>query len=157
MRAIFADAERCQREADREAENRKHGDYNPVFYWPSANKSDVQFYRGKKPPKFWPKHMLMCSLRDAYSHDDGWVSNLSETIASGDNRNSVEEPWLAFLIAAEKERQFLSDKEAAILDWMVDPQDRTLTQVAADNDMSKGNASKIKDRLIGQLKKRLKS
>ncbi|HET7165501.1 MAG TPA: hypothetical protein VFI94_10185 [Pseudolabrys sp.] len=90
MKAVLAHMEREQREADQEAENRKSGDYDPVFLEISPVAADIQFYKGVKAPKFRPQHQHTAPLGDAYSHDSDWVPELYKTIASGARRYDDE-------------------------------------------------------------------
>jgi integrase len=57
--------------------------------------------------------------------------------------------------AAEALRPSLDDRERAILDWLLNPQDRTLTALASEIDITKGYASKLKGRILNQLEKRM--
>src|SRR5262249_36463438 len=57
--------------------------------------------------------------------------------------------------AAEALRPSLDDRERAILDWLLNPQDRTLTALASEIDITKGYASKLRGRILNQLEKRM--
>src|SRR5262249_51374021 len=85
VRAAFDHHYRRQAEAEQEAENQKRGDHNPVFLEakPIAGGVDIKERNGREPPRLLPDWMPMCSLSDAYSHDDGWKGNLEDTIAAG--------------------------------------------------------------------------
>lgn len=150
MRALFAHEERCQREADQEAQDRASGKYDPVFLEPSVFSTEVTFSRGRKPPKFAPKFQPFARFDDAYSHDDHWLSKLSGAIPGSDI-----EPWLEETMAAvEAERPFCSPQELVVLDWMV-KRNRTQTEVGADLGMGKSAISKIVKKLAERLRTRL--
>ena len=53
--------------------------------------------------------------------------------------------------AVEVLRSSLDDRERAILDWLVNPQDRTLAALASEIDITKGYASKLRGRILNQL------
>src|SRR5262249_27840699 len=57
--------------------------------------------------------------------------------------------------AVEDLRPSLDDRERAILDWLLNPQDRTLTALASEIDITKGYASKLRGRILNQLEKRM--
>ena len=52
-------------------------------------------------------------------------------------------------------RSSLDDRERAILDWLVNPQHRTLAALASEIDITKGYASKLRGRTLNQLEKRM--
>jgi DNA-directed RNA polymerase specialized sigma subunit len=157
MRAVIDHQVRRQREADQEAENRQNGDYGAVLLEAEDQKADVKFHKGRRPPRFRPERKAIVSLDEAYTHDDEWVSKLSETIAAG----SRDEPLDARLIidAGNAERPFLSKHQAAALDWMFgrmnETDTRSLVQFADDQGISKGYASKLQDQVIRKLQRRV--
>ena len=75
----------------------------------------------------------MCSLSDAYSHDDGWKGNLEDTIAAGAEIQSEND---VIIDAIKVERPFMSEAETAVADWMIavvsGADGRKLVQLAAD-------------------------
>ena len=164
MRAVIDHNERRLREADQEAENCQNGDYGPVFFDAADQKADVKFYKGRRPPQFRQERKLMARLDDAYSHDDGWVSKLSDTVASGGSISEVknQQPPDEHMIveAATAERPFLSKHEMAMLDWLLGllygADRRSLVQFAADQDVSRGYAPELKERVIKKIEKRSK-
>ena len=117
----------------------------------------MKFHKGRRPPRFRRERKAIVSLDDAYTHDDEWVSKLSETIAAG----SRDEPLDARLIidAGNAERPFLSKHQAAALDWMFgrmnETDTRSLVQFADDQGISKGYASKLQDQVIRKLRRRV--
>jgi hypothetical protein len=159
MRAVIDHQVRRQREADQEAENRQSGDYGAVFLETEDQRADVKFYKGRRPPRFRQDRKPMVRLDDAYSHDDEWVGKLSDTIVAG---GAVPETCNEQLVieAATAERPFLSEREIAALDWslgLLNGSDhRSLVQFADDQGMTKGGASKLKDRVWGKIERRLK-
>ena len=54
----------------------------------------------------------------------------------------------ALLDLDQSQGNSLRTYEKAILDWMIDPVGRTLTQVAEENEITKGWASKVSYRLL---------
>jgi hypothetical protein len=62
--------------------------------------------------------------------------------------------------AATAERPFLSKHEMAMLDWLLGllygADRRSLVQLAADQGISRGYASKLKERVIKKIEKRSK-
>jgi hypothetical protein len=67
----------------------------------------------------------------------------------------------ALLDLDQRQRNSLRTYEKAILDWMIDPGGRTLTQIAEENEITKSWASKVRYRLLlkshtGGRKKHLK-
>jgi DNA-directed RNA polymerase specialized sigma subunit len=163
-RAIMAWSECRQREADQEAENQRHGDYAPVFLKPDRMQADIEFYKGREPPKLNPDYIAVCSLSDAYTHDDDWVGNLADTIADGapanaaadyadQLRNAAETDRLRGVVEAE--RPFLSPKQATVLnDWLLG--NRSIAEVADKVGMTKGGVSKMATRIAETLVTRLK-
>jgi len=159
MRAVIDHQVRRQREADQEAENRQSGDYGAVFLEAEDQKADVKFYKGRRPPRFRQDRKPMVRLDDAYSHDDEWVGKLSDTIVAG---GAIPEDFNEQLVidAANAERPFLSEREVAALDWSLGllsgSDHRSLVQFADDQGITKGGASKLKDRVWGKIERRLK-
>jgi len=157
MRAVIDHQVRRQREADQEAENRQNGDYGAVLLEAEDQKADVKFHKGRRPPRFRPERKAIVSLDDAYTHDDEWVSKLSETIAEGSRDESRDERVL--IAAGNAERPFLSKHQAAALDWMFgrmnETDTRSLVQFADDQGISKGYASKLQDQVIRKLQRRV--
>jgi hypothetical protein len=160
MRAVIDHSERRQREANREAENRQNGDYGPVFLDVADQKADVKFYKGRRPPRFRQDRKPMARLDDAYSHDDEWVGRLSDTIVAG---GAIPETFDERLVidAANEERPFLSERELAALDWSLGllngTDHRSLVQFADDQGMTKGGASKLRDRVWEKIEQRVKN
>src|SRR5262249_24394572 len=129
-RAVVAHNERCQREPDQEAENQRSGDYTPVFLeGRDTLKPDIQFRPPKKavtPPRHKPSEKPDLERLDPIlreHHED------REALLAG---------------AAEALRPSLDNRERAILDWLLNPEDRTLTALANEIDITKGYASKLK-------------
>jgi hypothetical protein len=137
MRAVLAHQERRQREAEAEAENSAL-----VFLEPLPLPVDAVSYRGGKRPKFLPTYLPMARLDDAYTHDDGWVGKLRDVIASGAPVPSADQENRDLQVAIEAERPFLSDSERHMLDFAIDPGDRTQSGAGAEIGLSKGGASK---------------
>jgi hypothetical protein len=159
MRAVIDHQVRRQREADQEAENRQNGDYVAVFLEAEDQKADVKFYKGRRPPRFRQERKPVVRLDDAYSHDDEWIGKLSDTIVAG---GAIPETFDEQLVmeAANAERPFLSEREVATLDWLLGllngADHRSLVQFADDQGMTKGGASKLRDRVCGKIERRLK-
>ena len=61
---------------------------------------------------------------------------------------------LALLMGAA-ETLSLDDRERAVLDWLLDPRDRTLTALATEIDITKGYASKLRGRVLNLLGKQM--
>jgi len=140
-RAIVAHNERRQREADQEAENQRNGDYAPVFLEARDTlKPDIQF----RPPK---------KTATPRRHKPSEKPDLERLDPILREHHEDREALLAG--AAEALRPSLDDRERAILDWLLNPQDRTLTALASEIDITKGYASKLKGRILNQLEKRM--
>jgi hypothetical protein len=150
MRAVLAHQERRQREAEAEAENNA-----PVFLEPLSLRVDVVPYRGGKRPKFLPTYLPMARLDDSYTHEDGWVGTLHDIIASGAPVSSAEQEDRDIQAAVEAERPFLSDSERHMLDFAIDPGDRTQSGAGAEIGLSKGGASKALSRALTRLASRV--
>jgi hypothetical protein len=158
IRAAFDHYERRQTEAHQEIENRKNGDYNPVFLdaKPKTGGVDIRERKGREPPRLLPDHVHMVSLGDAYSHDDEWVGSLADTIAAGGTPDS---PELAVIEAIRAERPFLTPLQAAIADWMLGlfsgTEERSQGQLADDLGRTDGYVSKQRKLVEEKVKKRL--
>jgi len=159
MRAVIDHQERRQREADQEVENQRAGSHAPVFLPTKDMGADVRTYKGRKPPKHYPDHMPMMRLDDAYSHSDEWKGTLHDTIAAGRTVSDAEQQDRLIRDAVTAERPFLSKNELPVLDWieaqLQGTDKRLLVQVARDLGITKGAASKIKNRLIKKLQARI--
>jgi DNA-directed RNA polymerase specialized sigma subunit len=164
IRAVIDHNERRQRETDQEAENQRHGDYDPVFFEVVPAKFDLAFYHGRNPPNFNPDYIQNVSLSDAYTHDDDWVGNLADTIADGASINAAADHADQHRIAAETERlrgivdaerPFLSPKEATVL-FQRTLGNRPIAEVAAKVGMTKGGVSKMEGRIVERLTNRLR-
>ena len=155
VRAVADHNERREREAQQEAENRRFGDYDAVILPTSEQKFDIAFYKGRNPPKFSPDYIQIVSLSETVTHDDGHVSTLADTIAGpepvSDSREGIKQQ-LKDAIAAE--RPHLSEREAGVLDQRT-LAGRPIMQVALDLGMTKGGISKVEDRVIERLTRRL--
>jgi len=104
----------------------------PILLWP-RRRSDIALHLDRHKPSEKPDlERLDPVLRE--HHKDG------EALLAG---------------AAEALRPSLDDRERAILDWLLNPQDRTLTALASEIDITKGYASKLKGRILNQLEKRM--
>jgi hypothetical protein len=67
--------------------------------------------------------------------------------AYGDDQSRIQwDDQRPFLLKLDRHQ--LRPAEGAVLDWMLDPAGRTLSQVAADVGISKGYASKLRYRLL---------
>jgi DNA-directed RNA polymerase specialized sigma subunit len=161
MRAVIDHQVRRQREADQEAENQRAGSHAPVFLATKDMGADVRTYRGRKPPKHHPEYMPMMRLDDAYTHSDEWKGTLHDTIAAGRPVSDAEKQHRLIRDAVASERPFLSKNELTVLDWiegrLLRTDRRLLIQVARALGITKGAASKIKNRLINKLQAKLKS
>ena len=119
--------------ADQEAENQRRGDYSPVFLEARHTlKPDIQI----RPPK------TAVTLRRHKPSEKPDLERLDPVLRE---HHKDREALLAG--AAEALRPSLDDRERAILDWLLAPQDRTLTALASEIDITKGYASKLKARL----------
>lgn len=49
----------------------------------------------------------------------------------------------------------MDKRECAILDWLLHPRDRTLTELAKEIDITKGYASKLRGRVLDRLRKKM--
>ena len=74
-RALLDRHYRRQAQMSEEAENQKRGDHDPAFLEAKSISG------GREPPRLLRDCLPMASLHDAYSHDDGWRGELSDTIA----------------------------------------------------------------------------
>jgi len=159
MRAVLDHQERRQREADQEAENQRAGSHAPVFLEPKDMGADVKAYKARKPPRHHPEHMPMARLDDAYTHSDEWKGTLHDAIVAGQPVSDAEQQDRLVRDAVAAERPFLSKNELPVLDWieaqLLGTDKRLLVQVARDCGITKGAASKIKNRLIKKLQARL--
>jgi hypothetical protein len=158
MRAFLEHTNRRQQEATAEAENRQAGDFEAVLLEPQILRVDLIPYRGGKRPKFLPTFIAHARLDAPYTHEDGWVGTLQDTIADGGTFLSVVEQAnhdLRNALAAE--RPFLSDSERHMLDWAIDPGDRTQGGAGSEIGLSKGGASKALWRATERVATRLKA
>ena len=159
MRAVIDHQERRQREAAQEAENQRAGSHAPVFLATKDLGADVRTYKGRKPPNHYPDHIPMMRLDDAYSHSDQWKGTLHDTIAAGRPVSDAEKQHRLVRDAVVAERPFVSKNELPVLDWiegqLLGIDRRLLIQVARAHRVTKGAASKIKNRLIKKLQARL--
>ena len=139
--ANVAHNERRQREADQEAENQRRGDYSPVFLEARDTlKPDIQF----RPPK------KAATPRRHKPSEKPDLERLDPIL-----REHHEDREALMAGAVEALRPSLDDRDRAILNWMLKPQDRTLTALASGIDITKGYASKLKGRILNQLAKRM--
>jgi hypothetical protein len=146
MRAVIAHNERMEREADQEAENRRAGDYSPVFLEPRADlQPDIQI---SQPRQRTTKPNVPKPVRISEKPD---IRRLDPILEQFDHSERVA----LLTAAAEALRPALDDKEGAILDWLLSPRDRTLTAVAGEIDITKGYASKLQGKILGKLHKRM--
>ena len=123
----------------REAENQRSGDYAPVFLEARDTlKPDIQF----RPPK------KAATPRRHKPSEKPDLERLDPVL-----REHHEDREALMAGAAEALRPSLDDRERAILDWLLNPQDRTLTALASEIDITKGYASKLKGRILNQLEK----
>jgi hypothetical protein len=159
IRAALDHHERRQDESEQEAENRSRGDFGSVFLEARARSGSVslQLNKRRKPPNLNPDRIPMASLDDAYTHDEDWVGKLSDTIADGATPPSVDR---AIIAAFEAERPFLNRREAPVADWLIGwltgIDSRSLVQFADDQKISKGYASKLRDRVAAKVAARFK-
>ena len=159
IRAAFDHHERRQDEIEQEAENRSRGDFSSVFLGakPRSGGVNLKHRKRRKPPNLEPDRIIMASLDDAYTHDEDWVGKLSDTIADGATPPSVDS---RILDAFEAERPFLKRREAPVADWLIGwltgIDSRTLVQFADDQKISKGYASKLRDRVAAKIAARFK-
>jgi len=125
----------------REAENQRSGDYAPVFLEARDTlKPDIQF----RPPK------KAATPRRHKPSEKPDLERLDPVL-----REHHEDREALMAGAAEALRPSLDDRERAILDWLLNPQDRTLTALASEIDITKGYASKLRGRILNQLEKRM--
>ena len=119
---------------------------------------DIAHSKRRQPPRFEPDRVPTASLDDAYRHDDEWVGKLSDTIVAGATPQTPDD---LVLYAIRAERPFMGGLEAAVADWMVgihtETDARSLVQFADDQGISKGWASKLRDRVIDRVRRRLKN
>jgi hypothetical protein len=161
-RAMVDMAECRQRETDQEAENQKGGDFSPVFLETRRLHLDIGLYKGRKPPNLRERTgrgIIYVSLDEVIGEDeDGNPLRLKDVIADGSGAHdpNAGEDVARLLEAIQTERPFLSDKEAKVLAWKLNPQGLTLSQFAAKEGLSKGYASKMSKRIEGNLAKRFK-
>jgi hypothetical protein len=174
IRAVMAHGEHLQREADREAENRRHGDYDPVFLEADAQfgQFDIAFYEGRRPPKLEPDYEPVASLDETHTDDEGTKSTLADSIADGspasgqeftgwvtkdsaaedhedELRDAVELGRLRAIVEAE--RPLLSPKETIVVDdWLLG--NLSIADVAAKVGMTKGGVSKMAARLTKRFR-----
>jgi hypothetical protein len=145
MRAVIAHNERMERELDQEAKNRRVGDYNSVFLEP---RDELQPVIQIPQPRYRTTNPNTPRTRISEKPD---VQRLDPILEEFDHFER-----LALLTgAAEVLRPALDDKEGAILDWLLKPQDRTLTAVAGGIDITKGWASKLQGRILRKLHKKM--
>ena len=146
MRAVIAHGERIEREAEQEAENQRNGDYEPVFLEAHDTlRPDIQFRRPKPQPKSpaKPRRPIISERPD--------LTRLSRVLSE-----YTDEDRLGLLFgAAELLRPALDVRERAILDWLLNPGDRTLTAVAKEIGITKSYASKLRGRVLDLLCKRM--
>ena len=106
---------------------------------------DIQFRRPQPQPKnpAKPRKPIISECPD--------LTRLSRILS-----DYIDEDRVALLFgAAELLRPALNVWQRAILDWLLDPQDRTLTDLAGEIDITKGWASKLRGRVIDLLGKRM--
>jgi hypothetical protein len=148
LRAVLDHQERRQEEIEQ--------DSGPLEAKPRTGGVNVGRYKGRQPPRFQPDRVRVVSLDDAYTHDDGWVGKLSDSIASG---GALRPPDQQLTDAVAAERPFLSKHQAGTADWMLGllsgTDERSLVQFADDQDISRGYASKLRDQVAEKVKKRL--
>jgi DNA-directed RNA polymerase specialized sigma subunit len=172
IRAVMTHAERQQREADREAENQRSGDYAPVFLKPDQQRIDIQFCEGRQPPKLEADYEPIASLDETHTDDEGSKTTLADSIADGSPASGQEiAGWVTkdsaaedrkdelrdeaetarFLAIIEAMRPSLSQKETTVLnDWLLG--DLSIAEVAHKVDMTKGGVSKMAARLEKRLR-----
>jgi hypothetical protein len=145
MRAVIAHGERCQREADREAENQRNGDYRSVFLEAHDTlRPDIQF----RPLKEQAAPKLDASKPVSESRDLTRLDPVLREYSQGDRA--------ALLVgAAEAMRPSLDKRECAILDWLLNPHRRNLTALAKQVGITKGYASKLRGRVLDLLRKQM--
>lgn len=148
MRAVVAHGERLQREADQEAENQQGGNYNPVFLEARDGlRAGIKTRQQKK------RATAKLYTRPPRISEDPDLSRLDPVLREYSHADRV-----ALLVgAAEALRPSLDDKARAVLDWLLDPRERNLTALAAEIDITKGYASKLRGRVLDLLGKRMTS
>jgi hypothetical protein len=158
IRAVLDHHERRQDEIEQEAENRSRGDFGSVFLKarPKSGGVNLQHGQRRKPPNLEPDRIPMASLDDAYSHDDEWVGKLSDTIVAGD---TPADHITVITEAFAAERPFLNPRETRMADWMLNclsASDKQLVDFAVQEKISKGYASKLRDRVAAKIAARFK-
>ena len=145
IRAVVAHNERVQRELDQEAENQRNGDYNSVFLEPrDALQPDIRI----PMPRHRTTNPNVPKTRVSEKPD---LQRLDPILQEFDHAER-----LALLTgAAEALRPSLDDKEGAVLDWLLNPQASTLTDLAREMDITKGWASKLQGRILRKLHKKM--
>src|SRR5262249_41643560 len=120
-RARAAKSGRGQRGANQEVKNQPRGAYIPVF-WEARNtqKPDIK----SRPPK------KAATPRRHKPSEKPDLERLDPVL-----REHHEDREALMAGAAEALRPSLDDRERAILDWLLNPQDRTLTALASEIDI----------------------
>jgi hypothetical protein len=132
--------------AEQEAENQRNGDYDPVFLQPRETlRPDIQF---RSPRTRSTKPNVPKPIRISEKPD---LRRLDPVLCE-----VTEEDRLALLLGAvEALRPSLDDKARAVLDWLLRPQERTLTALAGEIGITKGHASKLQGRVLEGLRKKM--
>ena len=161
IRAVVDHDIRRQREADDEVQKRAAGDHSPTFLEANRNAVDVKFYKGRRPPRFLPKFMIMARLDDMYSHhpdaEDG--HSLHDSVAAPDTSSTYEKELQAAMEAVKALRPTLANKnEIAVLDALEARLEGRASggfdQMAKELGMLKGTASKVAHRLAKLIRGR---
>ena len=142
MRAVIAHGERQQREADQEQRTRKTGITTRCF-WMCMTGYGLASTTTREPnkPKLYSPPPRISEAPD--------LKRLDPVL------RQYSHPQRLALLMGAAETLSLDDRERAVLDWLLDPRDRTLTALATEIDITKGYASKLRGRVLNLLGKQM--